>query len=190
MAGKRKQKNKKGCKNQTPEAVILRRLEDARFHTELIQFVQRMIVIAFAAWIFLTKIFVITQAHGQDMFPFVKDGDLIIAFRLQDKYQKDDIVVCTVDGRSYIGRIAANENDVINLDETGTLTVNGTVQTGEMIYPTVSRQGIEYPFRVPDGTVFLLGDYRTAATDSRDFGPVPKKNVKGKVISILRRRQL
>ena len=76
------------------------------------------------------------------------------------------------------------------MDETGALTVNGTAQTGEIIYPTVAKPGIEYPYRVPDDSVFLLGDYRSAAIDSRDFGPVPKKNVKGKVITILRRRQL
>jgi signal peptidase I len=183
-------KLKKAIKDLTPKGVIQRRLEEARYHTELIQFIQRILFILFAAWIFLTKIFLITQAHGQNMFPFVKDGDLIIAFRLQEKYQKDDIVICSVNGESYIGRIAANENDVIDMGETGALTVNGTDQTGEMIYPTVAKPGIEYPYRVPDDSVFLLGDYRTAATDSRDFGPVSKKNVKGKVITILRRRQL
>ena len=160
------------------------------FGKEMIQLIQRLVIIALAAWIFLTKVLVITQAHGQNMFPSVKDGDLIIAFRLQGKYQKDDIVICTADGQPYIGRIAANENDVINMDETGALTVNGTAQTGEIIYPTVAKPGIEYPYRVPDDSVFLLGDYRSAAIDSRDFGPVPKKNVKGKVITILRRRQL
>ena len=182
--------SKNKTKDRTPEDVIRRRLEDARFRTELIQFIQRMVLIALAAWIFLTRVFVITQAHGQNMFPSVKDGDLIIAFRPESKYQKNDIVVCTVNGETYIGRIAANENDVVNMDQSGALTVNGTVQTGEIIYPTVAKPGIEYPYRVPEGHVFLLGDYRTAATDSRDFGPVSKKDVKGKVITILRRRQL
>ena len=180
-------------KDRTPgtlDAVIRKRLEDARFHAELVQFLQRIALVAVFAWIFLTKVFVITQAHGQNMFPSVKDGDLIIVFRLESKYQKNDIVLCEVNGENYIGRIAANENDVVNMDQSGALTVNGTVQTGEIIYPTVAKPGIEYPYRVPEGTVFLLGDYRSAAADSRDFGPVSKKDVKGKVITILRRRQL
>ncbi len=164
--------------------------ENARFRKELIQFLQRLVIIAAAAWIFLTKIFLITQAHGQDMFPAIKDGDLIIAFRLQQKYQKDDVVVCRMNDETYIRRLSANENDVVNMDDTGALTVNGTLQTGEIIYPTLAKPGIEYPYRVPDESVFLLGDYRTAAIDSRDFGAVPKKDVKGKVITILRRRQL
>ena len=86
MAAKQKQIKK----DRTPEAVIRRRLEDARYNTELIQLIQRLVIIALAAWIFLTKVLVITQAHGQNMFPSVKDGDLIIAFRLQGKYQKKD----------------------------------------------------------------------------------------------------
>ena len=183
-------KRDKRAKERTPAAVIGRRLEDARFRTELIQFIQRVVLIAFAAWIFLTKVFVITQAQGQNMFPSVKDGDLIIAFRLERNYVKGDIVVCSVNGETYVGRIAAIENDVVNMDGSGALTVNGTVQTGEIIYPTVAKPGIEYPYRVPEGSVFLLGDYRTAATDSRDFGPISLKDVKGKVITILRRRQL
>ena len=90
----------------------------------------------------------------------------------------------------YVGRIGANSTDVINLNESGTITVNGTVQGGEIIYPTYAKEGLEYPFRVPEDAVFILGDYRIAAEDSRDFGPVPYSKVLGKVITILRRREL
>lgn len=58
------------------------------------------------------------------------------------------------------------------------------------MYPTYAKEGLEYPYRVPEGHVFVLGDYRTNATDSRDFGPIPMKQVEGKVITILRRRGL
>ncbi len=174
----------------TPAAVIEKRLEDARFRTELKQLIVRIIVIGVAAWLLLSEVFLITQARGQNMFPAVKDGDLVIAFRLQKEYVKGDIVVCEVNGRQYIGRIGANQTDNINLDETGSVTVNGTVQGGEIIYPTYARDTLSYPFHVPDGQVFLLGDYRTVSEDSRDFGPVPYNQVQGKVITILRRREL
>lgn len=174
----------------TTAGIIAKRTESVRFRAELIQLIIRIVVIAAVAWLLLSHVFLITQAKGQDMFPAVKDGDLIIAFRLQQEYSKGDIVVCTVDGRQYIGRIAANENDNIYLSETGTLTVNGTVQGGEIIYPTYAREPLEYPFHVPEGHVFLLGDYRTNSEDSRDFGPVSYNQVQGKVITILRRREL
>ena len=180
-------------KKKKPESsakAIAARLEDARFRTELLQLAGRLLIIALAAWIMFSKVLLITQAKGQNMFPSVKDGDLVIAFRMQKEYAKGDIVVCTVNGERYVGRIAANQTDNVGMDESGALSVNGTVQSGEIIYPTFARGPLEYPFHVPEGCVFLLGDYRTGAEDSRDFGPVPYSQVEGKVITILRRREL
>ena len=173
-----------------PAAVIEKRLEDARFRSDLLALLIRILFVGIVGWLLLTQVFLITQAKGQNMFPSVKDGDLVIAYRLQKEYFKNDIVVCTVNGRQYIGRIGANQGDNINMSESGSITVNGTVQGGEIIYPTYAREPLSYPFHVPEGQVFLLGDYRTASEDSRDFGPVPYNQVQGKVITILRRREL
>ena len=54
------------------------------------------------------------------------------------------------------------------------------------------RIGLEssVPVDIPEGCVFVLGDNRQEAADSRDFGPVSLESVEGKVISILRRRGL
>ena len=148
----------------------------------------RIIGLAAAGWLLLTQIFLITQCSGNDMFPAVKDGDLIISFRLQKEYAKNDVVAYRVDGRLCIGRILARENDVITLGESGTVLVNGTAQSGDILYPTYPAEGLEYPYRVPEGCVFILGDYRTKAEDSRNFGPVFMEDVEGKVITLLRRR--
>ena len=78
----------------------------------------------------------------------------------------------------------------MTLDDSGTLLVNGTVQSGEILYPTYAEGELEYPYAVPEGYVFVLGDYRTQTTDSRTLGAVPMGDVKGKVITILRRRGL
>ena len=150
----------------------------------------RIIVLGLTAYLIFTQVFLITQNSGLGMFPAVKDGDLLIAFRLQKDYAKEDVIVATVDGKQEVARIIARETDVVTLDESGKLLVNGTAQSGEIMYPTYAKEGLEYPYRVPEGHVFVLGDYRTNATDSRDFGPIPMKQVEGKVITILRRRDL
>lgn len=173
----------------TAELITYRRnrVLDARAYTELLF---RVVLFAAAAWVLFTQVFLITQITGNEMFPAVKDGDLVFAYRLQDVYAKDDVVLFHLDGKLRIGRVAARETDVVSIDEEGTLRVNGTVQTGEIVYPTYPREGVEYPYAVPDGHVFILADYRTQATDSRDYGSVPLDNVQGKVITILRRRGL
>ena len=124
------------------------------------------------------------------MYPAVKDGDLIIGYRLQDTYLEDDAVVYEADGELRVGRIIGRQSDVISMDDSGTLIVNGTVQGGEILFPTYAKEGIEYPYTVPEGCVFVLGDYQTQAEDSRDFGCISLEDVKAKVITLLRRREL
>ena len=103
---------------------------------------------------------------------------------------KNDVVVYTAQGTAHIGRIAARAGDVVTLDDSGTLLVNGTAQSGEILYPTYPGEALTYPYSVPQGQVFILGDYRTQAQDSRSFGPVPLTQIQAKVITILRRRGL
>lgn len=157
---------------------------------EYISFFSRVVVLALTAYIVFTQVFLITQNKGLGMFPAMKDGDLIIAYRLQRDYAKNDVVVYTVDEVQKVGRIIARETDVVDMDESGTLRVNGTVQSGDIMYPTYAKEGIEYPFQVPEGQFFVLGDYRTNSVDSRDHGAVFINNVRGKVITVLRRRGL
>ena len=150
----------------------------------------RILFLVAAFWALFTYVFLITQVSGNDMFPAVKDGDLAVAFRLQQDYAKGNVIVYRAEGKIRFGRIAARATDVVALDDSGNLQVNGTTQSGEILYPTYAKEELEYPYRVPEGHVFVLGDYRTQTQDSRDFGPIPMENVLGKVITILRRRGL
>ena len=154
----------------------------------LFRLLSRIALIALLVLLLLTKVFLITNASGNGMFPAVKDGDLLFAFRLQREYAKNDVVVYTAGQETKVGRIAALAGDVVMLDESGILLVNGTIQSGEILYPTYAGTELIYPYQVPEDSVFLLGDYRKDARDSREYGAVPLKAVCGKVITVLRRR--
>ena len=45
----------------------------------------RILFLALAGWVMFTQVFLITQVSGNAMFPAVKDGDLVIAFRIQQE---------------------------------------------------------------------------------------------------------
>lgn len=177
-------------KKETIAGIIAERKNHAQDREGYISLCVRILYLVLAGWLLCSHVFLLTQAKGNDMFPAVKDGDLVIAFRLQQEYAKNDVVVYTADGKRHIGRIAARGEDIVTLNSGGTVLVNGTAQDGEILYPTYAKEGLTYPYSVPKGEVFLLGDYRTQTEDSRDFGSIPLEEVEGKVITILRRRGL
>ncbi len=156
----------------------------------------RIVILAAFTYLILTYGFLITQCRGQGMFPGIKDGDLCIAFRREaqtlvgERFVKDDVVAYKADGQRRFGRIVAVAGDIVVIDENGDLSVNGITQSQDVPYPTYAREGTEYPLRVPDGCVYILGDYRINVTDSRDLGAIPLESVEGKVITVLRRREI
>ena len=178
------------AKPMTPAEVISLRRTRLAVREGYISLLGRVVFIAAAAWLLFSQVFLLMQARGTDMFPAVKDGDLLIGYRLQKDYEQENVVVYKRDGKSYVGRVVAKSGDYVDITEEGSLIVNGTVKSGEILYPTYEREGVNYPYVVPESMVFILADYRTQAQDSRDFGAVELKDVQAKVITILRRRSL
>lgn len=157
---------------------------------EYLALLGRVAFIALVTWLLFSQVFLLMRNSGADMFPAVKDGDVVLGFRLQKDFAQNDAVVYLADGERRIGRVIACRGDVVNITAEGVLTVNGTVQSGEILYPTYPRDTVSYPYTVPDGAVFVLADYRTRAQDSRDFGAVTLDDTEAKVIALMRRRGL
>lgn len=171
-----------------PVDIVRRRRANLLTRRGYIGLILRICVIVLALWILFSQVFLVTRSSGIGMFPAIEDGDLILAYRLQGEYAKGDVVVYKVGDATYLGRVVARQTDVVMMDDSGTLQINGTNQGGEIMYPTYAKDGIQYPFTVQAKRLFVLGDYRTQTQDSRDFGAIPLENVQGKVITILRRR--
>ena len=156
----------------------------------------RLIYLAVIFYLLFTYCFLITQCHGQDMFPAMKDGDLCVVYRTQiqkllgEKMKADDIVAYRTDGKRAFGRVVAVAGDVVMLSDSGSLMVNGVTEGGDIVFPTYAEGDLTYPYRVPEGCVYVLGDRRMSTTDSRVLGPIPLESVEGKLITILRRRGL
>ena len=181
----------------TIEDVIKKRRERAITCHGYLALLGRIAVLVLVIWLVLTQCFLICQNKGQDMFPAVKDGDLCVIFRtglmklVGDEFSAGDIVAYRIDGERHFGRIVAIAGDSVQIDTTGSVTVNGVTEGGEIQFPTYTRGNdllnITY---VQSNMVYVLGDYRTQTMDSRDYGPIPLAQVEGKVLSILRRRGL
>jgi signal peptidase I len=163
---------------------------DRRKQQEIVlQFILKLSLVLLVLWAIFTFVFGIRQVSGEAMYPRLRDGDLILYYRLEQDYQIGDVVTYQIDDVTYNGRIVAQGGDVVDLNTEGLLVVNGDVQQEEIFYPTEAQDGgVLYPYTVEADSYFVLCDFRTASIDSRTNGTIPQSNLDGKVITVLRRR--
>jgi signal peptidase I len=124
------------------------------------------------------------------MYPRVRDGDLILSFRLERDYEIGDVVSFQINGRDRVARIVAQGGDVVDLSDDGELMINGNVEEEDEIFYRTDPEGIDitYPYTVDEDSYFLLCDFRTGAEDSRSYGAISQSDLEGKVITVLRHR--
>ncbi len=148
-------------------------------------------IAAAALTVALALIFVlgVNIHYGNNMHPAINDGDLVISLKLQRPYI-NAAVLYESGGKKCVGRVVGLPGNIVEINSFGQLLVNGMVAAEDIYYPTYpsEQSGIEYPFKVEEGKVFILNDYREDVNDSRSFGSVDMKNVDGPIIFSFRRR--
>jgi len=151
----------------------------------------KIFIVALGAWVIFTFIFGIYRCNTVNMEPAFKDGDLVFYFRRFTDLSSGDVVIVQYKDELLIERVVAVEGDTVDITERG-LIVNGSHVQESRIYTETTQfsEGISFPVEVPEGCVFLLGDNRERATDSRIFGCAEIKDIKGTVVVFLRRRNL
>lgn len=110
------------------------------------------------------------EVSGESMEPTFESGRRLLmsrAYWLVGEIKKNDIVVIKSpeDSDTVIKRVKGLPGDVINFMD---IPDNWELSQGE--------------YRVPPGTVYVLGDNRPVSQDSRSFGPVETENIQGKVV--------
>jgi signal peptidase I len=163
---------------------------DARI-TPLMRLLIKVASLALLAFLMLTFVMGVHIHHGNRMYPFVMDGDVVITYKLEE-YRVGDVVAYRHPdtGKTELSRIVAIGENVIQITNYGELLINGTAPAEEVFYPTYRCEtaDITYPYTVGDDQVFILNDFRSDINDSRSFGAVDIKDVKGPVLIMLRRR--
>lgn len=148
-------------------------------------------IIAAAGWAIFTFVFGLVRVSNPSMSPNIKDGDLVLIDRLDHDYVASDIVVFTYRDRLTFARVVATAGDEVDIHDDA-LYVNGSYQQETWAQGVTTRfeGGVDLPLTVPEGSVFVLGDNRTNASDSRIIGTLASEDTNGTVIGIFRRRNL
>lgn len=146
-------------------------------------------VIIVACFILFTFVIGVKRVNGNSMYPALRDGDLCITYKL-GKISANDVVVYRqgIETKTRIGRAVAFYGSVVDISG-GSLMLNGVPAAEKVTYATEKGKGaFNYPYSIEPDHYFVLNDFREDTEDSRDFGTIEKKNIKGHVIFVLRIR--
>ncbi len=200
MKHKKKSRRRNGKKSPpkalrsslTPEEIILVRRRRLAGQAEVLSFFTRLAFLLVLLWILFGYVFGITAMKNDDMMPRISAGDLMLYYRLENNWRAQDVIVLKREGQQYVGRIVAVGGDTVEVTEDAQLIINDSYVAESGIYYSTPRYESEvtYPLELKEGEVFVLCDYREGARDSRYFGPVKESEIKGKVITIIRRSEL
>lgn len=175
------EKKSSGAKPRKTQAELLVR--------DLLWLLVKITFICSAVILLFTFVFGIYRCGDLSMFPAIKDGDLVIYYRLDKSFTASEVLAAETDGGTTALRVVAVAGDEVDIRD-GELYINGAMQAESGIYSSTDRyeEGVDFPLTVPEGRVFALGDNRYNSTDSRIFGPIATEETKGKVIALIRRR--
>lgn len=155
----------------------------------LLQLFVKLTTISLIVIAVFSFVFGINRVNDLGMLPNIAPGDMLLYYRLARDYKVGEVVAINYKGQVRALRIVALPKDKVSLDEHG-FQVNGANQFEPKIYKETKalEAGIQFPVVLKDDEYFILGDNRDKTTDSRIFGPIKLREIKGRVFSVIRNR--
>ena len=157
-----------------------------------------VVLVVALSWGLRTFVFQAYEIPSGSMEATIQPGDMVFSEKVtyygSDPQPGDIVTFYDPDpehaGRILIKRVIAVGGQTIDLQD-GRVYIDGVLQDepytrGEPTYPLTPYYNltIDYPYTVPEGGLWVMGDNRTNSQDSRHFGPIAQTSVTGKAIFI------
>ena len=163
----------------------------------LLGFIVMIALVVLVTFGLRTFVFVPYEIPSGSMEETIMTGDMVFSEKVSYYVrapQRGDIVTFNdpeVAGRTLIKRVIATEGETVDLID-GAVYVDGVKLSepytlGKESWPlshTASNVTVDFPYTVPSGELWVMGDNRTASQDSRYFGSVPVSSVTGRAALI------
>ena len=153
------------------------------FKTTLI-FVLIAVAVASLLVNLFTFVMPVVQYYGNSMNPTLEDGQILVVNKLSD-IETGDIIAFYYNNKVLVRRVVAVGSQQLSVDVFGNVTVNGTKLDEPYIEnKTLGQCNLDFPFTVPAGDLFVLGDNREVSMDSRleEIGTVSEDRLIGEVV--------
>ena len=154
---------------------------------ELVRFVIIAIVIVIPIRIFIAQPFIVS---GSSMVPTFQDGQYLVVDEISYRFsepKRDDVIVFRYPNdtkKFFIKRIIGLPNETVDIKGSEITIINKEHPEGlKLDQPYVQNtSNNNMSFQLKDGEYFVMGDNRSASSDSRYWGAVPKKDLVGRVL--------
>ena len=166
------------------EAELAREKYKKRYHSVLRSTVYTLIIVAAVAVLTATLWLPVLQIYGSSMTPTLQDGEIVFSVKTS-KFEPGDVIAFYYNNKILVKRVICGPADWVNMDEDGTVYVNGTeLDEPYLVDKALGDCNIQLPYQVPDGKVFVMGDHRSTSVDSRNtaVGCVAQEQIVGKII--------
>lgn len=146
------------------------------------------------AWALRTFVFQAYEIPSGSMEETIMTGDMVFSEKVTYYFREPeygDVVTFhdpEIPGRILIKRCIATEGQTVEInDEDGLVYVDGVAldepyTDGKPSYTIPG--GVSFPYTVPEGEIWVMGDNRTNSQDSRKFGAVPVSSVTGLAVLV------
>lgn len=155
-----------------------------RYRSVLKSTIYALITVAAVAVLVATLWLPVMQTYGNSMAPTLHNGEIIFSVKTS-KPDQGDVIAFYYNNKVLVKRVIAGPGDWVDILEDGTVFVNQQ----QLDEPYISEKSygdadVEFPYQVPDGKYFVLGDHRSTSADSRHtaVGCVAKEQIVGKII--------
>ena len=131
-----------------------------------------------------THIFQIVNYNGTGMEPELQGGQTLVIRKTQ-KVEEGDVIAFYYNNQILVRRVICEGGKEIEISEQGQVSIGGKPLSEPYVKEFTRGQcDISFPYHVKNGTVFVMGDNRLEAMDSRlsDIGTIPVERIIGKVI--------
>ena len=131
-----------------------------------------------------THVFQIVHYNGTGMEPSLKGGQTLVILKT-DQIQEGDIIAFYYNNQVLVRRVICEGGTQLEIGQDGIVSINGKpLEEPYLQEPSIGQCNLTFPYHVRSGSVFVMGDNRTAAMDSRleEIGTIPEERIIGKVI--------
>ena len=180
--------NKHAKKGSVPSLTEIqserKRIRRGTYYRQALRGTVSVLLVVAAVAVLITTLFLpILQISGDSMSPTLEHNEIVVLLKTKN-FERGDLIGFYYQGKILLKRVIAVPEDEVAIDADGNVYVNGELL--EEPYVTDKVLGdcdLEFPYKVPGTSYFVLGDRRSNSVDSRNsvVGAISRDDIIGKV---------